>query len=313
MRRVVVLAVAVGVLATAITIAVVRSREHRQPTGVFGPGTEIGDGFTVAAGTVLLGTRFPLPPRHDPRQPKTWIAFLLVEGDPGDALSDYAAQAAKAGLSVHTSASACYRSELDYVDCSLGAEAGPWNSPAGRSLDVRLAHSDADGDEPFASHLVLRYSSWGDPAAIPSTPIMPAPELPIDVRFGPRPNPPELPESGEPIAPHLQPSWDLHTIEVEAGSELLAPPSPLHCDAQPGFDAILRVTADPHKVLTRYAEQFDQGFPRGLELERHELDQHELEMVQVVGLGDSGFGNVDVTAVTVPSGETYFWIERCGD
>jgi hypothetical protein len=97
----VIAAAAVGVsgLVVAIIVAGNGSDDRSRSPALFGAGAEIGDGFTVADGSTLLGSRVPEATSiYVGMRRLGWSAVLLVDGDPGAVLRAYVAQSEALGL-----------------------------------------------------------------------------------------------------------------------------------------------------------------------------------------------------------------------
>jgi hypothetical protein len=206
------------------------------------PGTELGNGFTVPDGAVLVG--FPIPRV----QGQGWRAVLLVEGDPRSAIDGLTGQAERAGFSVN---SGCRRTRYGGVP-AFECEAAGTQQQARRSVFVSL-YRGLTGFGP-ASHMIVSYaddlsgaggSSISDQAT--STP----PSLPT--RW------PALARTGEYLFRRDGEPTDITTgraPKVEPGTVLLAPVAPSGGFQPYNWFAVLQVEGSARAAAERYRRQF---------------------------------------------------------
>jgi hypothetical protein len=220
-----------------------------------GPGTRIGDGFTVADGSVLVGD--PLPPRaqYGPRRPEGWRALLLVTGGARDVLDAYARQAAAIGLPVapQFTTGAC-RPDTELLACELWGEQR--TSERTRRVELSLQRGRAEGDPGPVSHLVIRYETIGPPPY--GEVVDNGCRCPPGDRDAPAPEDwPPLPGDGERLeaaVTRMQPG-----LAVEPGSQLVAHPTSLS-EGYGASLALLVVTDDPEEVLAAYVDQLPDSY-----------------------------------------------------
>jgi hypothetical protein len=311
------LAVGVSGLVVAIIVLADGDSDRSGAGGLFGPGTAIGDGFTVAEGATLLGSRFPEVSSIYRGTPRLgWSAVLLVDGDPGQVLRAYVAQSEAQGMRTQILGGACFRTGR-LIQCTLSREAGPLDAPAGHRLYVKLLRSQSGVPGPFASHLLLQYEQWGDPSLLPQETVTSTPDVsdPVaGVSFGPPPQQPGRATTGEPIIDPRYGPRDRGVITVEDGSQLLAPPAPEVCTTG-GYQGVFRVTGDPRDVVERYAQQFTEKLgpgEQGFQGEVRAVKRDGFDVLEATW-GQSGGGGVKALAVTLPDGDSYLTIERCAD
>jgi len=224
-----------------------------------GPGTELGNGITVAAGSSLIGAVVPLGttvvldgvPIVDPG----WEALLYVSGDPRDVMGDYLAQARAAGFEITEIASGepfAMEGEAEpptgFGLCAgVGGKSYECSAMASRNdgecLVLQLVRSDT------ASHLTVRLK-LGQPhpcegrSGVPGAPDRDPPTGPTTW--------PDRPPTGEPLGA----AWrTLAPLEVQEGSALVA--APAWRSGCGGPIAVLEVTDDPSAVLDRYAREIE--------------------------------------------------------
>lgn len=140
-----------------------------EPLDTTGPGflqsgTEFWDGWTVPAGTVLIGSPFPLPPQQDegmPEDVERVRAEFLLTGDPHEVMRDVFAQIDARGLRAVLFEDG-YDDEEEEV-CSAG---GRHCSVYGRGADgyTKVAADLSVDDDGRYPHLTLEFGaySWRD-------------------------------------------------------------------------------------------------------------------------------------------------------
>jgi hypothetical protein len=211
------------------------------------PGTDLGDGFTVADGTVLIGDPIPLgvlgTEDDVPIVDEGWSASLVVDGAEPRAIVDaYLAQAEAAGL--ERLGAGCGLDGEDLV-CSGGARSADRAEP--RSLLVRTVRGPRR--DLVSDHVEVRYSTTDLHWRYGVSPGF-ADDHPPDlgpVTWPPLPGPGELlPSDGEVRTP----------IPIQEGSRLAGPVHLNLDDATGGIVAVLEVTGDPDEVLGSYLDLF---------------------------------------------------------
>lgn len=221
------------------------------------PGTPLGDGFDVVDGTLLigdpipLGREVPLPaganvsaPEESSPVDQGWVASLKIDdGDPVEIMDAYIEQAEAAGM-IEQPGTGC---SLDYepeLRCSAFARSPDRDPPV--SLGVQFVRGQRN--ELVSDHVIVRYSTadlyceFGQDSVSDDldVEILPAPSLPPLTQAGE-----QLPDGGEP----------LRVLTVEEGSRPAGSPHLNVNDATGGITAMLEVTDEPARVLTRYREQ----------------------------------------------------------
>ena len=216
-----------------------------------GPGAELGDGFTVADGSVLLGDPVPtgvaFEHRGEPIDDRGWRALLLVTGDAGEVLESYARQAAAVGLPLTSryGEGRCVDDFTSVVTCDLRGQVG--SDFDGRSIALELQRGTARSRHAPRSHLLMSYSETGEPP-YRTSPVDVCPRC-RDVVPPPAPTGwPPLPAVGE----RYESTGNRRAGLVEPGSHLVAHPASL---AIAGTVALFVVTDDPEEVLDRYMAQ----------------------------------------------------------
>lgn len=203
------------------------------------PGTLLGDGFRVAAGTTLVGAPTPLHPEIG----VGWTATLLIDADDVmPVLTDYVNQAKQSGLALRTGPECRQVSEVTFCSASARKE-----DDEGRRTFVATTYRGREGDLAL-NHAVVRVSD-GDldweytPEGIDGEVVEPGP---FDREW------PPLADVGEPIG-----TGDMMCLNVvvQEGSRLAAP-TRIRGDHTRGIVAILEVTGEPNRVLERYLQHF---------------------------------------------------------
>lgn len=204
------------------------------------PGTLLGDGFRVAAGTTLVGAPTPLHPEIG----DGWTATLLIDADDVMAvLNDYVNQAKQSALVLRTGPECKQVSEVTFCSASARKE-----DDEGRRTFVATTYRGREGDLAL-NHAVVRVSG-GDldweytPEGIDGEVVEPRP---FDREW------PPLADVGEPIG-----TGDMMCLNVvvQEGSRLAAP-TRIRGDHTRGIVAIFEVTGEPNRVLERYLQHLD--------------------------------------------------------
>ncbi len=249
-RRWVVAFGVVAVLAAAGAWVLLRD-SRADPTTLGGPGTPLGDGFSVVEGTRLLGTPIPFGPTGLDGEQRLyenagWTANLVVTGgDPDRIVGTYLEQAAEVGIDLQTEPSCVADAEMTYC----GGAAWATDGTDTREARVTLLRGEQGGL--VSDHVILWYSEPGvvgqriedpRPQRDPSPPPVPPP---------PSPSMPPLPDTGEPIGTAGEVNAE---VLVQEGSRLAGPPR-LHLnDATGGIVAVLELTGDPQDVFSSYLD-----------------------------------------------------------
>jgi hypothetical protein len=215
-----------------------------------GPNTELGGGFSVVDGSLLLGV--PMPPRAsygaNPPPLHGWRALLLVTGDAGAVFTAFAHQAARAGFVFDETNDGFCRQEDEVLTCDAYASEGPYEHR--RELQLGLRRGQPGPERRPVSHMSIEYSVTGTPPPTAGPPERcecgvadRGVEVPDDW--------PALPGEGQPFEDSL-PHQD--AMDVEPGSRPVAHPVPLR-----GLwsSALFLVTDEPEEVLDRYERQLD--------------------------------------------------------
>src|SRR5918994_5860615 len=225
------------------------------PSAAGPPGTALGDGFTVAEGTTLIGDPIPIGVavvyQGQPIVDEGWTATSIAGGDPIEIIDAYMRQAEEAGL-VEQAETGCTR-DLDVTICSAFARSTDAAEP--RSLAATVVRGGRE--DVLSDHVVVRFSTtdlyWehgqvggsGDrDLAIPASTAWPP-----------------LASVGEPLGTAGETT---HAVVVQEVSRLAGPPRLGLDDATGGIVAILEVTGDPQSVLQSYLDHLDQLGLEGL-------------------------------------------------
>jgi hypothetical protein len=249
------------------------------------PGSAIGNGFVVAPGSHLLGAAFS----QEAASTRTWVAVVLVTGEPERVMGSYVSQADKLGVALRPS---CENQTQD-VTCWASGTSGP--------VQVELYLRRRMVSPPF-SHLTITYrQSSKDFEAGP-----PGAGAKAEAVALPRIWPP-LPKVGQQFGVgYFSPVLDERGVRLVAGSELVAPPGPCPT-GNSGFVAVLRVGGNQKKVMRRYGQQFQRSGFDG-EVTRSRLSDGT--RLLAVGSDESGAGYLYAQSEV---GSPYMRIDRCGD
>ncbi|MEX1009255.1 MAG: hypothetical protein WD271_15645 [Acidimicrobiia bacterium] len=225
-------------------------------------GTKLGNGFSVAAGTALVGDVFPIPIVYHQAEPiidRGWRAILLVTGDPRTVMASYQRQARAAGMELHfppPTLCAFNRISTEIYECfAMGAD-----DSTNDSRRVTFSLMRGPGLYGPMSHLTIVYNDPDQPNGVflDST-------LPTDAQPGPEP--PAVPRDWERLARpgdflfgdsyKALSGFVAPPLKVEPGSTAAAPVGPAVNGFAGSYDwvAVLRVTDDPGKIVTAYRRQ----------------------------------------------------------
>jgi hypothetical protein len=224
-----------------------------------GPGTPLGDGFSVPGGAAVVGAALPSSRQTgypDLGATDAWGALLLVTGESRDVAKALARQGARVGLTAATAIPAECVDAVDPCTTRLVAPGRVRDAFAPRELWIHVA--------PNASLMMLQYTGF-EPARADSRLADPAPAT---VRLPPEPAdaqpPPTLPKVGDPITLDLGGG----TVRVQGGSE---PLTAAFCHPRPlcfGEDmVVMRVTGggetfDRYLRATRALDRWDREYRR---------------------------------------------------
>ena len=239
-------------------------------------GTTLGNGFTVAPGSYLIGAVFPMGVAvvrdGEPLQDRGWQARLLVVGEPAAVIAHYQRQGRAAGLEIEGGdfprrnawdageANLCGKDPVEGYGCYAYGETT--DESRVRRFTFRFARRAArpvlgarDAPQSFA---LVAYSDTdvsvlpaGGRRTRPSTPGPPAPPMPSG---WPAPGGP-----GERVVVGLP---DRLSVRIEPGSRAAAPPLFSLDRAVPVPELVLRIDDDPERVLRAYRDQFDRLLER---------------------------------------------------
>jgi hypothetical protein len=148
-----------------------------------GPGTELGAGFTVAAGSVLVGTTFPAGDAEVPN--RGFVAFMLATGSLPDVFDADNRQAAAIGIRLRPSLSveaesACWEDDRLRAFVTGGSGNRGDNDIPGPTVSVTAFRAPATQGRAPMSHVLLRYDDAGvePPADVP--PANARPRYPVE-------------------------------------------------------------------------------------------------------------------------------------
>lgn len=310
-----------------------------------GPGTPLGDGFTVARGTGLIGAVFPSDTagRSDSGlriADRGWRAMLLATGDPDAIMAAYSEQAAAVGLPLAPDhAGPPCLLFLDLLACTMAARIG--TPQDGRAVRIVLHRRPSTGEReglgltaivmgeveaPPVSHMTISYSESGEggrgvpTSTTPTTTLydLPPPVLrELDRRKIDDPSSIELPRQWPPL---VRSDALLRgggagagqvTATVEPGSLLAAPTGVTPECTFETWAAVLWVTGEPRAVVAAYRRQFIGAGP----LERVEVEKRsegEATVYSVSDQADDG-ASYSAEAVVRPGEPTWMLIETCHD
>jgi hypothetical protein len=274
-----------------------------------GPGTELGDGLTVASGSSLIGP-VVVTATDGTDEIAAWSGLVLVEDDALEVWQSYAGQLADrfpdSGIDA-SQAPGCAPGDENLNEaevCSLDAQ------DTDREVDMSLVSVPGDVTGRYLLRLsgqVYEPSEYDDNEEIPTgTNELPEPQ---SAR--------ERPRAGEALAPATTAyEGDDEEYVVVEGSELLAQYSAGSITG--GFSVLLRVSpgADLDSVVDAYVEQADQVDDTEATEEPSPPDVIEHEGTTVSHYdppGGAGGYTGDVTVVDRPDGDDYILFELFND
>lgn len=198
-------------------------------------GSELGNGFTVPQGAVLLGPSTPIGAEYSYNDvdifDRGWDATMVVPGDPRDVVAVLKAQSEAAGFDLRPGddhqggmgkvVSYCREADRGYV-CAARGFMGTGGTAD--SIDIEFVRRNSSAGSPPMSHLWLRYSDSDRPRASVSKPFTTDPDLPL----GPEPPPvtqdwPPLPQAGEPVLGGSALPDRFPGIDIVEGTRLIGP------------------------------------------------------------------------------------------
>lgn len=286
-----------------------------------GPGTALGDGFSVARGSELIGTVFPGQGLSSNitavGSTYTWSAVLRLEGNPIKVMNRYLRQADDAGFEVGADCSLSYddgravppsgrppnaESLLSLTCTVIGGTRPDEGAPEDLSIELRRS---ADRT-PYEDNIIIRFARLPADSAPRFAPQGWVATLPAAWETGvpDAPEPPRVAKVGKAIRPGDPDAVRL--IDVVDGTRLLAPPA-LPCFGRGGFDAVLEITRDLDEALDASAMQFQRI---DMSTHRSEGRFRGREVTLDEGLGDAG--NYLATVVHGTDGQsTYLYLWFC--
>lgn len=266
------------------------------------PGTALGDGFTVADGTILVGD--PLPTgllaysQGEPGADGGWTAMSIVDGgDPTGIVDEYMAQAARAGLDEQPG-KGCAR-DLEVTICWAFAR-----SPGLADLRSFLAAvvRGPRGDV-YSDHVVVRYATsaryWEYGNLHHGSRAVESPAGPVAW--------PPLAGAGDPLGTAGEMG---HEVTIQEGSRLVAPARLNLDDVTGGVVAMLEVTGNPASVLGAY---LDSLASQGLEASPPRTLAIDGAVVTNAVADEAGGDSYGFTIVERPGRPTWLRIEGSHD
>jgi hypothetical protein len=211
-----------------------------------GPGSDLGDGFTVPVGTRVLGpiNRGPGPDGNG------FEVMLQLVGDPEAAMRDAVAQAEDHGLRLRGD---CFIATPSLPSCSIGAtriEDGFVLERFGAGMFISTPEYEARGD--YAAQMGMSYSRW-PPGELPAADAALRPYGGLG-RFPELPPTPEIPGTDE-VMPQSHYTDD-QVFRVVPGTRVIAPVRTLDvCNG--GFFAHVQVTGDLDRVVDETRRRFE--------------------------------------------------------
>lgn len=198
-------------------------------------GTELGNGFTVPAGAVLLGAPTPIGAAYSYKGTdvfdRGWDATMVVPGDPRTVVAALKAQPREAGFDLRPGDSYeggasevdgyCRQADRGYVCAARGFRD---TGDEADSIDIEFVRRNASAGSPPMSHLWLRFSDSDRPLPALSTSYTTDADLPL----GPEPPAvtkdwPPLPQPGEPVLAGPALPDDFPGIDIVEGTRLIGP------------------------------------------------------------------------------------------
>lgn len=237
------------------------------PATAQGPGTPLGNGFTVADGSVLLAGPLPaavgLIYEGEPVPVEGWAAHLVIAGDPRPVMDAYRSQAEAAGFEVTSAddvaisqspATPICRVEYGEQICAI---AGYDRSDPDRRFSAFFVRRPANGRVPATSSLDLAYRVEPIPDREEFDPIPErSPPNPLGTSIAPVATDwPPLPAAGDPFAEGYEASG-IEPFLLEAGSRLAGAPGPSDCTNE-AYRAILTIDGDAQDLFEAYTAQAD--------------------------------------------------------
>lgn len=258
------------------------------------PGSRLADGFTVADGTVLLGTVFPHQ-RYDTGE-RGWSAVLLLTGEANEVPGAYVDQAATAGLPLVSGGEkpSCF---LQHSVWSCRATARAAFGDAYRSLIVHTQQAPQRGSRPPLAHVLLRYDQGGDDP-LPALQAVGRPDVAVAAPASPSRQWPPLPSSGA----QFEFGYG-GFLTVVPGSALVAPPAD---ESLGGWISVVRLDAGrPAETIDAYARQ---GLGSGRFLSTEPFDRDGATVLSASWNVDGG--EVRATAVSKPGRPAYLLLSH---
>jgi hypothetical protein len=265
---------------------------------LFGPGTPIASGYTVADGSYLVGRAFP---QGLDQGRGSWVALILVTGRPQRVLSAYVAQAEAHGLHVSDT------ELVGYDGCSTSGTATEWCTftrsadDSGHRTTLELRYSRGMVSEQPTSMLEMRLLPYGPRGSS-------GVGEPGQVAL-PRSWPP-LPGTGEPLSPpHPE---GAKPVRVVAGTEPVAPAWRFGPEGCALHAWVIRVNdgLDAEAAFDAYVTQLDGSVEEGDDPFREVLADGTLVRYEPRSI-PTVFAR-GMTLVRPPSGSSWILYEGCG-
>jgi hypothetical protein len=272
------------------------------PSAAGPPGTPLGDGFEVVDGTTLVGDPIPIGVaavrQGQPIVDEGWTATSIVAGgDPIEIIAAYMRQAEQAGL-VEQPGTGCTR-DLDVAICSAFARSPDVAEP--RSVSATVVRGRRE--DVLSDHVIVRFSTtdlYWDHGQIRSD--------------GDRDLATPAPTAWPPLGPVGEPLGTAgetrHSVVVEDGSRLAAPPRLNLDDTTGGIVAILEVTGDPRSVLQTYVAHLTELGLEGPTPEELEIGD---ALVTNAYRSEAGGDHFTLTLVERPGRPTWLAIQGSHD
>lgn len=248
-----------GALAAAVTLSGLMAcsgtasnngpvdRQHGIPiraSEIHGPGTRMGDGFTVPPGAVLAGPVLSTTNRANTGHVRTWSATLGIDGPPIDVMQQLANQAHAKGLTLAPEGPVC--SSTPRVPVSQPRFCRYTSTPIVRGQPTAIQSFSVEVQQTDAP-TTIGFVAYQDLAAGPEIvfqadhPTVAAPDLmlaPLPAQHGAARG--RLPQEGEEIAPGIPMLPNTTAV------------TPVFRSWRGQTEAVLRVTDEPDAVFRRY-------------------------------------------------------------
>jgi hypothetical protein len=266
------------------------------------PGTPLGNGYEVAAGTTLIGD--PVPggtayyTNNEPVIDDGWTATMVVEGRELTEIVDaYLRQAEDNGLKIVTSP----RCGLD-VKVTICTGFARSNSESDFTTLTVQALRGMRADV-VSDHVVVQFSTlevtWSAGERLQTSGV--GAPIPDPVGW------PPLPAVGDTLGTAGEVT---RSVTIERGSRLAGPPRLNVNDTTGGIYAVLEVTGDPSEVLHRYVQQLTRS---GLSGPSEVVETAGDAQLTKVWLDEAGGDGFKLTLVERPGRPKWLIIEGSHD